>query len=358
MNLGGIQTLLMTLYRNIDRSKVQFDFVCEVDEECIFNEEIRKLGGIIYYVPKLSSKNIFVYYHYWLKFFEEHPEYSLIHGHVRSSAVFYLLAAKRHKIKSIIHSHSQFRNHTISGYIKEALQYPIRLLADYTMACSVEAARYLFGEKVSKTTYILGNFINVEKFLFDGKRRNEVRKELLLNDQMVIGTVGRVVEEKNPFFVIDIASELVKKDIQFKFLWVGDGYLIEEVRARLREEKLDDYFILVGSKENVADYLFAMDVFILCSKSEGFGISAIESQASGLPTLLSEVIPSEVALTPLAKRLSIDDGAKPWGDAICGCTILENRKQHFNAIAESEFNVTVACAKISIFYRDIIVKVD
>ena len=149
MNRGGAETMIMNLYRHIDRTKIQFDFMVHSEEKCAFDDEIGQLGGKIYRVPRYNGRNHFLYIKEWSKFISNHKEYKIIHGHIRSTASFYLKVCKDNDRVTIIHSHSTSSGSgIISSVVKNILQYPIRKIADYFIACSIPAGKWLFGENI------------------------------------------------------------------------------------------------------------------------------------------------------------------------------------------------------------------
>jgi len=95
MNRAGAESLIMNLYRAIDRSVVQFDFVEHGTAPAVYDQEIQELGGRIYRCPKFSGKSILAYRRWWEEFFKLHAdEYEVIHGHIGSTASIYLSVAK------------------------------------------------------------------------------------------------------------------------------------------------------------------------------------------------------------------------------------------------------------------------
>ena len=202
MNRGGAETMIMNLYRMIERSQIQFDFIVHTNEECAYDNEIRSLGGRIYRVPRYNGKNHFEYIKSWNKFFKTHPNYKIIHGHVRSTASIYLKIAKKFGLVTIAHSHSTSSGTGFSSIVKNILQYPIRNIADYLFACSEQSGEWLFGKNASKRNnfVILKNSIDVKKFVFNERVRFEKRKELKIDDKFVIGHIGRFIPSKNHKF--------------------------------------------------------------------------------------------------------------------------------------------------------------
>src|SRR5690625_2672586 len=139
MGRGGAETMVMNLYRKIDRSKIQFDFIVHTQNKCDFDDEIELLGGRIYRVPRYNGKNHFQYKRAWHKFLMNHPEYKIIHGHVRSTASIYLKIANSYGLITISHSHNTSSGKGFSAIVKNIFQYKIRYIADYLFACSQTA---------------------------------------------------------------------------------------------------------------------------------------------------------------------------------------------------------------------------
>ena len=151
LNMGGAETLIMNLYRNIDRDKIQFDFVVHTNKIGLYEDEIKELGGKIYRIQRYKGINHFSYKKEWNNFFEEHKEYKIIHGHMRSTASIYLKIAKKYGRITIAHSHNTSNGHGFSSLVKKILQYNIRNVSDYFMGCSYEANKRLFGKTCLNT---------------------------------------------------------------------------------------------------------------------------------------------------------------------------------------------------------------
>ncbi len=319
LNRGGAETLIINIFRNIDRSKFQFDFVIHTKEEGAYYKEIVSLGGKVFYCPKYILLNHFAYKRWWKKFFKQHPEYSIIHGHMRSTAAIYLKIARRYNRYSIAHSHSTSAGRGLSGLIKKIMQFGIRFNADCFLGCSYDANKWLFGEKIANDKsrcFILRNGIDLSKFSFNEKVRDKMRQELKLLDNFVVGTVGRIETPKNPLFIVSIFSELLKCNNNSKLLWVGDGTLFDKVKSYAEELHIYNKIVFMGSKDNVQDYLQAMDVFLFPSLWEGLGMSLIEAQAVGLPCVCSDVIPKEADVTDLIQRIQLNDSPSRWASEL------------------------------------------
>lgn len=328
MQLGGTETLLMTFYRQINRELVQFDFAVTAKEEAAYDKEILELGGRIYRYPRYYGWNHRAYVRWWHRFFEEHPEYHIIHGHIGYTAATYLHIAKRYGCYAIAHSHSTnevktlrnlWKKRTLSDIAHRVCYFPSRYVADYFFGCSRQALIDRYGKKVARNSAIasvLNNAIDAQRFIYNEADRATVRWEYsLAEDDFVIGTVGRLTTHRNPAMVIDIVSQLVKRGIKFKFLWIGQGQLEQEIKAEIKRHELEDYILLPGARKDIHRVLSAMDVFILPSLWEGLGIACIEAQAAGLPTLCSESVPVDAKITDLFHYLPLDNASK-WADEI------------------------------------------
>ncbi|MGL4607828.1 MAG: glycosyltransferase family 1 protein [Eubacteriaceae bacterium] len=312
MNRGGAETMIMNLYRNIDRSKVQFDFIVHTEEKCAYDDEIIALGGKIFRVPRYRGRNHFQYKKVWKKFFKEHLEYKIIHGHIRSTASIYLKIAKEYGLITIIHSHSTSNGGGFTAKIKNQLQKKIE--ADYYFACSKKAGEWLFGsERTKKENFqVICNAIDLEKFAFNEELRNINRKKLGLEEKFVIGHVGRFDPPKNHAFLIDVFSEIYKENGNARLLLVGDGALREKIKTKVNKLGLAESVIFTGVSPDVNELMMVMDAFVFPSLYEGLPVTIIEAQAAGLYCVISDQISKEVKITNLVKFLSIKNSEKEW----------------------------------------------
>jgi glycosyltransferase involved in cell wall biosynthesis len=317
MNHGGAETMIMNLYRNIDRTKVQFDFVENEGEQAAFDEEILSLGGRIFRCPRYRGTNHFAYTKWWQAFFESHrEEYPVVHGHIGSTAAIYLSIAKKHGAYAIAHSHSAGEG----SFMYRLFAYPTRYIADHFFACSVDAGLSRYGKRVGSDAarcQVLNNAIDTRKFLYDPDIRQQMREQLRINkDYLVIGHVGRFHAVKNHTFLLDVFARLNWKDANTVLLLVGDGDLRGEMEQKARTLGISDRVIFSGVRSDVPDLMQAMDCFVFPSLYEGLPVTLIEAQAAGLPCIVSDAVPAECAVTNLVKSLSLSAGASQWAEEI------------------------------------------
>lgn len=315
LNVGGSQTMIMELYRNIDRKKIQFDFIVDKKNDIFFKSEIEKLGGKVYFLPNYTGKNHFEYKKAWNDFFLEHKEYKIIHSHVRSTASIVLRIAKKHGLTTISHSHSTSNGKGFAALVKKFFQYQIRYVADYFVGCSKDSCVWLFGKKTSESSkcFVLNNSIHTAKYLYDENLRNEVRKKFNLDDKFVIGHVGRFIIPKNHDFLLDVFYELQKRQDNSFLLLVGDdSSKRHEIEKKIDSLGLNDKVLILSNRSDVNELLQAMDVFIMPSIYEGLPVTLIEAQASGIPIIMSQNITDEAIITNLVTKISLEESLEVW----------------------------------------------
>ena len=321
LQFGGSQSFIMEVYRKIDREKVQFDFITFPGETTGNYDEIIALGGKVFECPQYSAKAHGAFCKWWENFFREHPEYRVLHGHIRSCASVYIPIAKKHGVKTIIHSHSTSNGSGISSVVKAVYQYPIRYMADYLFSCSDIAGKWLFGERATKKENyrIIPNCVDLDYFEFDQDVRIEVRKEWNIEEtDFVIGHIGRFHESKNHGFLLEIFQEIQKKRPDSKLLLVGAG-VEDGLRSLGAGEELMSKIICTGAQARPGKFYQAMDVFLFPSLWEGLPMSVVEAQAAGLPCVISDTITKNVLLTGLVSRHSLKKSAEEWADFVLSC---------------------------------------
>ena len=354
LEIGGSQTMVMNIYRKIDREKVQFDFIIDHPDELFFKDEIEKLGGKIYTMPTFKGINIVTVRKAWSSFFKIHPEYKVLHSHVRSYASIYLPIARAHGVTTIIHSHSTSNGSGVISLVKNILQYPLRFQAEYYMACSVEAGRWLFGDKVIRQTNfcVINNAIEAGEFRFNDELREKYRSKLGFRDEVVIGFLSRVTPQKNPLYAIRIFSEALKLDERVKLLFIGDGVLMDDVKRTVRELGIEDSVVFTGFRNDTPGLYAAMDVYCFPSNWEGLGISLVEAQAAGLQSVCSENIPPEAIVTDLVEIVKLGKGEKYWAEKLLEAS-KKRRVDTYEKIKAAGYDVTENAKKMERFYLNI-----
>ena len=352
MNRGGAETMIMNLYRNIDRSKVQFDFVENTQEHGIYEKEILSLGGRVFHCPRFRG-NALSYMKWWNSFFDEHKnEYAFVHGHIGSTAAMYLTSAKRHGIKTIAHSHSTYTNNfNFRQFRYQVFSYPTRFIADFFFACSEAAGISRYGQKVQ--FQVIRNAIDTSEYKYRHSVRDSLRKKLQIQPNApVFGHVGRFTAEKNHTFLIKIFRSIYELDDSAVLLLAGDGPLRSEIEKEAEEIGIKNQVYFLGVREDIPELLSCMDVMIFPSIFEGLPVTLVEAQCSGLHCLISDTISNEaVRVDNLITFLSLDQPVEVWARKALELSVYE-RQSHENAIISSGYDIKENAKWIQNFYQE------
>jgi len=342
LDVGGSQTVMMNIYRNIDREKIQFDFVIDHPKEDYFAEEIRSLGGRVFTMPAFHGTNAGEIKRDWNNFFYTHPEYTILHSHTRSYASLYLPVAKAHGVKTIIHSHSTSTGGGVKGAVKAVMQLPLRHQADVLMACSLDAGEWLYGKKACQSDrfILLPNGIDT---------RERYRRELGLEGRYVIGNVGRFYDVKNHTFLLDVFEKIHEREPEAMLLLVGVGPLQQQMAQKAVQLGVAEQVIMTGNRDDVPELLGAMDVFAFPSLWEGLPMTVVEAQAAGLPCVLSDTITKEVNVSPLVEYLPLGD-AEQWADALL---TRRARMDVSENIARAGFDIRSSVRRLTELYTEL-----
>lgn len=353
MDRAGIETLLMNIFRKIDRNKIQFDFLVHSESKGHYDDEIIDLGGKIFCVDKIIPFKTYKYKKDLKNFFSVHREYRIVHSHLNTFSKYVMKAARDVNIPvKIAHSHISFPGYSLKSLYKIIARMNINRFTDYKFACSEDAARWVFGS--DDNVKIFPNAIDSDQFKFDFDVRQKVREELGADlDTLVIGNVGRLTEQKNHSFLIDVFSYVQKKNPNSILVLLGEGELESFIKNKSKKLNIFDNIKFLGVRDNVNDYLQAMDVFLFPSKFEGLGIVAIEAQASGLRTIASTKVPKETNVTPLIEYLSLDEPFNIWGDKVLESSLINNRRDMVNNVIKEGYDIKENVNWLQNFYINV-----
>lgn len=352
MEAGGTQALLMNIYRKIDRSKIQFDFLVVYQEEQFYDRKIPELGGRLYKLSFREDLNLLKFRRDLDRFFSEHKEYRIVHCHAYTFGYFCLKAAEKHGVPvRIAHSHSNEAVRDVKYLLKRFMQKLFCLHATHRMACSQEAGKYLFKDREYT---VLPNAIDSGRFIAEDEIRADVRKELGVENRFVIGHVGRFQPEKNHEFLLEVYREVLKSKPDAVLLLIGKGALKERIREEVNRCGLTDSVLFLENRNDMFRLYQAMDVFVFPSRFEGLGIVAIEAQAAGIPLICSEGLPPETEITELYVRLQLQEGAGKWAET--AIRIAENPAAHTNMqqrIIDAGFDMDSSVHMLEQYYLSI-----
>jgi len=330
LDRGGISLFMLQWIRGIrkvDNNGIIAAYFRERIEDKDIENEYRSYGVRIYTgnIPKgINFKNVEANnaVETDIRDILKKEEIDIVHVNSRFFGfhVLVLSVAKKAGISiRISHFHGSLAERFFDRMVHSLLRMRIRSLATIYAGCSTEKAVYLFGEKGihSAKWRLIPNTIQTERFRFNEVERKKKRKIIgIADDEILLGAVGRVEKEKNHIFLLGVLKVLLRSMPKVKLLILGDGSEREKLREKSRELGLDDKVILYGATDDVPGWLSAMDYYLMPSLSEGFPISAVEAQASGLVCLLSDRITKEADITSDVYHLSIDKGFSPWCNAL------------------------------------------
>ncbi len=312
MDVGGAQTLIMNVYRNMDLNKYEFSFI--VSKDGFFDEEIRQLGGKIYKIPYVTKNGSIIYKNRIKRILKEHSDYQIVHSHIDQVSGIVMQAAKEAGVKGrIAHSHNTKNVNGIFGRLyKSYLESKILPNATDLCACSDNAAQWLFKEKASEAV-VINNGIDIEKFKYSDEKRRKIRDELEISDNtFVIGHIGVFRKQKNHKFLIEIFNEYLKSNPNSILILVGDGELKEEIVDMVKELNIEEKVKFLGVRLDT-DYIYsAIDLFLFPSYFEGLSLSLIEAQIAGLTILTSTGVDMKTDISKNIKFLELDDEPSEW----------------------------------------------
>ena len=352
MNVGGAETFLMNTYRNIDREKVQFDFL--VNDTGFFDEEIKSLGGKIYYMDYITQIGQMEYKKKLKTFFKEHSEYTIVHSHIDQVSGIILKAAKESNIPNrISHSHNTRNTNSLLGKMyKKYLQSKINKNATVLMACGEEAAKWLFKEKANEAI-IVPNGIDLKRYKYDENIRKKIREELHIDENTIVcGHIGRFSKQKNHKFLIEIFKEYQNINSNSRLILVGDGQLRKQIEKQIKKQKLQESVMLLGKREDSENLYQVFDLLLFPSLFEGMSLVTLEAQAEGLPILCSDTIDRKTDITKTIEFMSLKKSANHWAKKIENMDKSRNIKNN-EILSLTDYNISILAKKMEDKYIEL-----
>ena len=357
MHSGGKKNLVMEYYRNIDRNQIQFDFICDSDSNAIPKEEIEKLGGRVYIIPPYQKifSNMSA-----LKKICKKNSYKIMHSYNGTMNIFSMFVGWSCGIPIRINeSISMGHKADKKNILKNLLKPFSKLFSTHFVANGEVCGKWQFGEKAYNTgkIKIFKSIINTEVNAYDPALRDKTRKEYSLENNIVIGHIGRLTEQKNTLFIIDIFNEILKIEKSAKLLIIGDGNLREKMLDKIENLEIKDSVLYLGRREDIPQFYNAMDAFILPSLYEGLPVVGVEAENCGLPIFFSTEIPKESsACDDLGFFIDLNKDIKEWAQIIINETRkkLNYRHGREEEITKAGFNSKEEGKKLVDYYNQIL----
>lgn len=334
---SGVSTVIMNYYRKIDKTKFQIDFLLMEKYEESYEDELKQSGSNIFYLQnKFSMRNISSLQNETKLFLQEN-KYDIVELHAPTFSFIFLKSAKEAGVPiRIVHSHSTVHStNKIKNLLSIVLNINLKKYANKFFACSEKSGLYWYGKKIvnSENYALITNGIDINQYKYDEELRTELRKKYNIENNIVIGFVGRISKDKNLQFFVEVMKNVIKKDKKYKWLVIGDGKELEEIKTKSKE--IEENTIFLGRRDDVNKLLNCMDLLVLPSKREGLPMVAVEAQLTGLPCYLSDSITTEV---DMGKTKFLKLNKKEWEKVI-----LQFEKQD-KIIDKDKFNIDI-CVK-------------
>ncbi len=358
LNRGGAETFVMNVYRGLDKSEYQFDFLVN-QEYGDYREEILSYGGKIFVVPQAVNG--------WRKylaaldkfFFENKGIYSAVHLQVSSlSNIATLFFAKKYGISiRIIHSHnSALGDKGMKRVIHLSVHYLSKLfvanLATHYLGCSDKALDWMFRwTGVRNRAQLIKNSIYTEDFTYNPYIRDNIRSTYKMSDKLIIGNVGRLAPVKNHSFLLDIFNEILQIIPNSELMLIGEGPEKENIIKKAADLGILDKIIFTGVRSDVNLLLQALDIIIMPSIYEGLPVCLIEAQASGLPLLLSDTISRQSKLIDSVVFKSLDDTPRSWAQETISLINKHHRTDTSLIIKNNGFDITDTVDRLKSIYN-------
>ncbi len=281
--------------------------------------------------------------------------YDIVHGHLSSSASIYLGIAKRYKMTTIAHSHNvySFSLHTI---FHKLFTFPTRYISEYFFAPTRLAGEDRYGKKIAngRNFFILKNGFFIDRYLFDLNIRQKTREILKIEkDTKVFIHIGRFSKQKNHKKILSVFKEYVTYNSNAKLLLIGAGKLENEIINYISENDLDSSVHMLGLRQDISQLLMASDLFIFPSLNEGLGIALVEAQTTGLPCVISDVIPQEALLNRESMKVcSLSEDDVEWRKAID--EVLKrpiDREQDFYQVKKLGYDINDVVQMLQKYYE-------
>lgn len=309
---NGVASFVMNYLRNLNHDEVQVDIASYKEGDSVYYAEVEAAGGKMFFLPGI--KNLPEHVKVCNKILSD-GRYDIIHDNTLHISIPMMWCAKKAGVPvRILHSHNSKMGETPAKAFRNRFFLPVlRSLATDYAACSQLAGHAMYGDREFT---VIPNVIQTEKYRFDPIVRKQVRQNMNAQDKFVVGTVGRLAEQKNPFFAIDVFAELLKKVPNAEYWWAGSGPLQEQVKTYVKEKRLTNYVKLLGSRNDTVELYQGMDVFFLPSFFEGLPVTGVEAQAMGLPMVVSDTVTCEMVYTDLVDYVCLSDTSETWASRL------------------------------------------
>ena len=354
LDSGGVGKIVTDWNENIDLDEIHFDYLVYRNREEFYDEKLKLLGAKKFIIDIENKSNYFekcLYKYKELCLFFKHNKFDIVHINASNpTEIFVAIAAKKYSNAIVFfHSHNDVDT-SLKGIRKLASDISkvfVDHFSDYELACSKTAGRWIFQKKFE----VLNNGLLPKKFAYSEVVSREMKVHYKLEDNKIVGHIGRFCYQKNQEYLLEIFEELYSVDNKYRLVLVGDGENKDYINKIIYEKGLSNVVTLIPPQNDVVPFFQMFDVFVLPSRYEGLGIVGIEAQAAGLPTVISDVIPEEIDVTDLVYRLSLDETPQKWAECIQN-VIINRRVDRSSDIIQAGYSIKDTALKLSSMYKN------
>jgi glycosyltransferase involved in cell wall biosynthesis len=352
MNSGGKKNLIMQYYRHIDRTQFQFDFVVDKDSNSVPENEIKSMGGKVFWVT--PYQHIFRYMKEVYSICKEN-KYPIVHSFLSTMSVFALKSAKKAGVPVRINESLSMANpHELKSVIKMMLKPITKWYSTNLAACGYDCACWQFGKRAVEAgkVAIFNTVIDCQNYQYDESLRNKVRHDMGIENNIVVGFIGRFEKQKNPLFLIDFVAEMIRKDHSVVLIIVGIGPLQGKILKRIRNKKIERNVKFLGRTEDIKGLYMAMDCFLLPSLYEGLPVVGLEAQAVGLPVIFSSEVTQQASInSSLALYLSLHESPSQWAEkSLVFIKLPRVRRSYIKEIKDDNFDASLETKRLEKYY--------
>lgn len=351
MDRGGAETMMMNYLRNMDRSKVQLDFMVNREYKADYEDEIKELGGKIYRMCPMYPQNFGKYKRQIREFLKAHPEYQIIHSNLEERSYFALKEAKKLNIPvRISHSHNAPKGFDLKSIVRYYFRARLKPQVTHMFTCGLEAGDWLYGKENRDKFIMQNNAIDAKAYEYNEEIEKKMRKEFDLEGKFVIGHVGRFFPQKNHSFLIDIFNEVHKKDKDAILMLVGGGELKEEIENKVKSLGLENHVRFTGVRSDVNNIMQCFNVFILPSLFEGLPVTMVEAQAAGLKCIISDKVPKQCDITGNVQIIPLEKSPEKWAEEILKYKDNYKKESMYEKIVKAKFDIKENALWMQNFY--------
>lgn len=350
--IGGVQTFLINNVRPLLEYGIRMNFVVQTTEPQQFDDYVLSMGCKIFRVTPLEVSKL-RFMRDIRRIIKTNPKIKIIHSHQNFANTYSLLAAHALPVR-ISHAHSCYAPSSFANkLIKEIFKFSLPFIATDYWGCSDKAVKWLYGRRSnSNKCKVIKNAIDTERFSYNEETRTRIRKQLSINRESIVWChVGTFGEAKNHHFLIQLFKKYSDACPSAKLILCGDGDNRKQIESHIQELGLTDKVILLGKVSNAEDYLNAADVFVFPSLYEGFPLSVLEAQSTGIPCITSLAVPKECVLNPNVIRLSDYDFEQYISNINSVIEMDFPRDRGGESIRENGFDIKTEAARIAKLYK-------